>query len=114
MPLYKPDIGQMGKNFLEKVIRNLNDIARVINNLGDENIRPKAGIKASKIDWTGFDFGQNINIVQPTEAFKLCVWRIYGPKTITMDCERAAVTGVEMYGDTADLIIEDDAELLIL
>jgi hypothetical protein len=113
MPLYKPDIGQMQDHLTEKTVRNLNDIARIVNGLDDSNISPRAGIKASKIDWTGFNFNQTPIIVVPDEAYRLCVWIISSLKTVTNVCERAACTGVLLTA-TGDLVIEPLAELLII
>jgi len=113
MPLYKPDIGQMQEHLTEKTVRNLNDIARIVNGLDDSNIAQRAGIQASKIDWTGFNFKQTPIVIVPDEAYRLCVWIISSVKTVTDICERAACTGVLLLA-TGELIIEPLAELLII
>lgn len=63
---YNPDISNLDRNLPQKISRNLYDISRVLKNLDDDNIRQNAGIKASKIDFTGFDLTPYVNVSSTT------------------------------------------------
>ena len=110
MPFYKPDVATLSRDLVGKITRNFNDIARVINNLTDENIANGAGIKASKIDGE-ISGGSNTNITTIVEGTSYVkIWVISDSRLIPAD-DIYATTGVNLVGDGT---LNVEGELTIL
>jgi len=95
MPLtrpYKPDIAYMEKDLVNTIIRNLNDIARVINR----------EITADEIDFSGFQFPSTGDFEE--ENYFVKKWRISDREEVTAD-ETYATTGI-VFEEGGRLIIE--------
>lgn len=95
MPLprpYKPDVAYLEKDLINAIIRNFNDIARVINRQ----------ITADEIDFSGFTFPSTGGDIDEKNYF-VRKWRISDKQEIPED-DIYATTGVVFNGSGRLLI----------
>lgn len=83
---YKPDVAYLEKDMINSIIRNFNDIARVINRQ----------ISASEIDFSGFNSPSTGGDFEEKNYF-VKKWRISDEQVIPKD-EIYATTGVVFSG----------------
>jgi hypothetical protein len=84
---YKPDVAYLEQDLVNTLIRNLNDIARVINR----------EISADEIDFSNFTFPSTDGISEEENYF-VKKWRISDAQIIPAD-EIYATTGVVFTGE---------------
>lgn len=94
------------KSFAD-VVKNLANLARVVNNLDNNNIAKGAKIHHSKIDFTGFDFSTIFNNTEtPVQAMVLRDWVIRDNRVVMTDKTYRA-TDVQI-GAGGDLTVNGD------
>lgn len=84
---YKPDIAYLEQDMVNTLIRNLNDIARVINR----------EISAEDIDFSSFTF-PSTDAISEEENYFVKKWRISDSQVIPAD-EIYATTGIVFSGE---------------